>query len=44
MSRYVYNLELTDLPLDRLTEQKTKKIKATGSKYGGFDGPVIKFN
>ena len=31
LARHVYNLDLSDLPLDRLTEQKAKRRK-------GFEG------
>lgn len=31
LSRHVYNLDLANLPLDRLTEQKSKKRRAGGS-------------
>ncbi|RZF33885.1 hypothetical protein LSTR_LSTR009909 [Laodelphax striatellus] len=35
LARHVYNLELTDLPLDRLSEQKSKKQKRIGSVMRG---------
>lgn len=31
LSRHVYNLDLANLPLDRLTEQKSKKRRGGGS-------------
>ncbi|GLH07913.1 Probable Rho GTPase-activating protein CG5521 [Gryllus bimaculatus] len=34
LARHVYNLDLTDLPLDRLTEQKAKRRRAGGSGGG----------
>ncbi|XP_018324376.1 probable Rho GTPase-activating protein CG5521 isoform X2 [Agrilus planipennis] len=35
LARHVYNLDLTDLPLDRLSEQKTKKTRrGTGRQEG----------
>ncbi|XP_039283019.1 ral GTPase-activating protein subunit alpha-1 [Nilaparvata lugens] len=38
LARHVYNLELTDLPLDRLSEQKSKKQKRIGSVMRGSQG------
>lgn len=32
LARHVYNLDLNDLPLDRLSEQKTKKRRGVGSR------------
>lgn len=29
ISKFVYGLNLNDLPLDRLTEQKVKRLKGT---------------
>ena len=34
LARHVYNLDLTDLPLDRMTEQKSKKRRG-GKQQGG---------
>lgn len=31
LARHVYNLDLTDLPLDRLAEQKTKRTTRRGT-------------
>lgn len=32
LARHVYNLDLNDLPLDRLSEQKSKKRRGIGSR------------
>lgn len=32
LARHVYNLDLNDLPLDRLSEQKSKKRRGVGSR------------
>ncbi|XP_053985911.1 probable Rho GTPase-activating protein CG5521 isoform X10 [Hylaeus volcanicus] len=32
LARHVYNLDLNDLPLDRLSEQKTKRRRGVGSR------------
>lgn len=32
LARHVYNLDLTDLPLDRLSEQKTKRTRRGTSR------------
>ncbi|XP_069689068.1 probable Rho GTPase-activating protein CG5521 isoform X3 [Periplaneta americana] len=43
LARHVYNLDLTDLPLDRLTEQKAKKRRA-GKQQGVADQPRASFS
>ncbi|PSN32061.1 Ral GTPase-activating protein subunit alpha-2, partial [Blattella germanica] len=43
LARHVYNLDLTDLPLDRLTEQKAKK-KRGGKQQGMPDLPRASFS
>nr|CAD7401646.1 unnamed protein product [Timema poppensis] len=35
LARHVYNLDLTDLPLDRLTEQKAKRRRGGKPSMGG---------
>ncbi|PNF30190.1 Ral GTPase-activating protein subunit alpha-2 [Cryptotermes secundus] len=42
LARHVYNLDLNDLPLDRLTEQKAKKRR--GGKQQGGDQPQASFS
>ncbi|KAJ9597262.1 hypothetical protein L9F63_011866, partial [Diploptera punctata] len=37
LARHVYNLDLTDLPLDRMTEQKTKKRRGGKQQSGPGD-------
>lgn len=32
LARHVYNLDLNDLPLDRLSEQKSKKRRGIGNR------------
>ena len=32
LARHVYNLDLNDLPLDRLSEQKSKKRRGVGCR------------
>jgi len=34
LSRHVYSLDLTNLPLDRLSEQKSKKRRGLGGNTG----------
>jgi hypothetical protein len=41
LARHVYNLDLNDLPLDRLTEQKAKKRR--GGKQQSGDQPHANF-
>jgi hypothetical protein len=42
LARHVYNLDLNDLPLDRLTEQKAKKRR--GGKQQSGDQPQAIFS
>lgn len=32
LARHVYNLDLTDLPLDRISEQKSKRVRKNTSR------------
>ena len=44
LARHVYNLDLNDLPLDRLSEQKAKRRRGkdhVGSKYHCSRGTAI---
>ncbi|GFG28404.1 hypothetical protein Cfor_11332, partial [Coptotermes formosanus] len=44
LARHVYNLDLTDLPLDRLTEQKAKKRRGGRQQGGSVDQPQASFS
>jgi hypothetical protein len=44
LARHVYNLDLTDLPLDRLTEQKAKKRRGGKQQGGAVDQPQASFS
>nr|CAD7424624.1 unnamed protein product [Timema monikensis] len=44
LARHVYNLDLTDLPLDRLTEQKAKRRRGGKPSLGGDIPPHASFS
>ncbi|XP_021917093.1 ral GTPase-activating protein subunit alpha-1 isoform X3 [Zootermopsis nevadensis] len=44
LARHVYNLDLTDLPLDRLTEQKAKKRRGGKQQAGNGDQSRASFS